>query len=357
MAGEQWTPTLEAWIREHPAATYWDFTNAHGNIRSFDAFRIKRQKLLANPAAGPTRRGAPPEGMLYPKDVPEGMPVVQHDKKIGDVNWRDFLEPARALQALAHKASGSQDFANIVIETDRPTAVLLISDWHIGSWGTSLDDVAKLTDLIIDNGLWIASIGDMQQMSIVLRSVIEVADNMLTPRQQDDVWESWLDEMSRYLLWATWDNHVVLRQEKVTGTSRGAEVLKERTIYHSGIGHIDLTVGGQTYKIASSHRFRGNSYMNPTHGQARYMRFEGIDREIAIAGDSHRPAVQTYTDGHLPRIAVNCGSLQKDSGYAKRHFSLFTHDWMPVLEFWPNQHLVQPYQSLAHYLAARAVAA
>ena len=65
--------------------------------------------------------------------------------------------------------------------------------------------------------------------------------------------------------------------------------------------------------------------------------------------------MQYYTDGPLPRIAVNCGTTQTDSGYAKRHFSLFTHDWMPTVEFWPDRHLMLVHPTLGHYDASRSL--
>jgi hypothetical protein len=195
----------------------------------------------------------------------------------------------------------------------------------------------------------------MQQMSIRLRNVMEMGDNLLSPRLQDLFFESWVDDLALLLLWSTWDNHSVERQESQAGTSRYAEILKEKCIYHSGIGHVDLTVGEQTYKIASSHRFTGNTPLNPTAGQEKYMRFEGIDRELTVAGDSHRPSLKEYADGPLNRIAINVGSLQQDSGYAKRYFSLYTHDWMPVVVFRPDSHQMIPYASLEKYCYAHGL--
>jgi hypothetical protein len=255
------------------------------------------------------------------------------------------------MQSIAKAASNSQDHAHITIETDRPVPVLFLSDWHIGSWGISYQEVAETTRKIQALGLRIAVLGDMLQMSIRMRNVMEMGDNLLSPRMQMLFLESWLEDLAPQVLWSTWDNHSVAREEEFTGFSRYAEIFKDKTIYHSGIGHVDLTVGGETYKIASSHRFAGNTPLNPTGGQERYMRFEGIDRELTVAGDSHRPSVRNYTDGPLPRIAINCGTLQKDSGYAKRFFSLYTHDWMPVVTFWPDRHLMVSAPSLQHYCA------
>jgi hypothetical protein len=276
-------------------------------------------------------------------------PVVSWDKKEADVHWTEWIDWLEQGQSLHKRASGSQDTATIQYSGNGALPLLFISDWHIGSWGTSYRKLVEVTNKIRKLGLRVAVLGDMLQMSIRLRGILEISDNALTPRDQMSFLRSWLEEMADLILWATWDNHSVEREEDATGFSYYAELFKERTIYHSGIGHIDLEVGNQTYKIASSHRFKGNTQQNPVNGAIKYMRFFGIDRELAVAGDSHAPALFEYADGPLPRLAINCGSLQGDSGYGKRHFSLFSHDWMPVALFCRDTHLIIPFKSLESY--------
>jgi hypothetical protein len=346
----RWTPEQLAYIEANPHGSHEEYREA-GGTRSWNAWRLKRREVLG-PGLPDARRT--PRPLWQKPDTPEGLPAVEWDKQEADFSWRDLIKPGAELQAIAKRSSGSQDFATLHIDAGRPTPVVFLSDWHFGSWGTSLSDFERWTERLLAFPGYLAILGDMAQMSIILRSMIEVSDNMFTPQQQMKAIESWSEEMIPKVLWSTWDNHAVMREERLVGYSRYAEIWKEKVVYHSGIGHIDLGVGDQVYKLASSHRFRGNSYLNPTHGCMRYMRFEGIDREITIAGDSHRPAVQTYTDGPMPRCAVNCGSLQADSGYAKRHFSLFTHDWMPTVVFWPDRHLFHAYPSLDHFEAAQS---
>ena len=279
-------------------------------------------------------------------------PAVSWDKHEIDFHWTDVLGPLDALQQIAKRASGAQDAATIRIETTDPVPVLFVSDWHIGSWGTSVRTLAETTKRIRDLGLRMAVLGDMLQMAIRLRGVLEVSDNALVPRMQHRFWDSWMTDMMDLILWGTWDNHAVQREEDAIGYSPYAESFRENCVYHSGIGHVDLVVGldaPETYKIASSHRFRGNTPLSPVGGQKRYMRFEGIDRELAVAGDSHRPGLECYYDGPLARIALNCGTLQSDSGYAKRYFTPYSHDDMPVVVFHSDEHLMIPYPSLDHY--------
>jgi len=330
---EFWTPEREAYLVAHPT-DFDGFDALHGPIERH-VWRSKRNRLVG-----------PQQGLR------QRSPFVSWDKNEKDFHWTDVLAPLEAMQDIAKAASNSQDHATISLAADAPVPVMFVSDWHIGSWGVSYREVAELTETIQRLGIRIAVLGDMLQMSIRMRSVVEMGDNLLSPRMQMLFLESWLEDMADQVLWSTWDNHSVAREEEFTGFSRYAELFKDKTIYHSGIGHVDLIVGGETYKIASSHRFSGNTPLNPTAGQERYMRFEGIDRELTVAGDSHRPAMKAYTDGPLARLAINCGTLQKDSGYAKRFFSLYSHDWMPVVLFLPDRHLMVPYPSLDHYLAA-----
>jgi hypothetical protein len=276
-------------------------------------------------------------------------PQVSWDKHEIDYHWTDVLAPYDLIQRLRKRSSGAQDTATIRVDSDEPVALCFISDWHIGSWGTSLRAVAEMTKRISDAGVRLAVLGDMLQMAIRLRGVLEISDNMMPPRDQFLFWDSWSSDMAHLILWATWDNHAVQREEDATGFSFYAHGLREKCVYHSGIGHIDLEVGDQTYHIASSHRFSGNTKGNAVGGLKKYMRFEGIDRELAVSGDTHRPAFEHYFDGPLPRIAMNCGTLQDDSGFGKRNISLYAHDAMPVVLFYPDEHMMIPFQSLQHY--------
>lgn len=309
-----------------------------------DEFHRRWPKAHTGEAIARRRRRPLPEYRPHPTDV-----RIQWDKKEGDVHWRDFLEPIAQMRSLYQKASSSQDFAHITVETDDVLPIMLIADWHIGSWGVDHYQIAMMTDIIQKLGIKIGVMGDMCEQAIRQRSVIEASGNLLTPYQQHQFLDSWITDLSDLILWSTWDNHAVVRQEELVGYSDYSELFKKKTIYHTGIGHIDLTVGDQTYKLAVSHKFTGNSATNPINGQKTYMLREGIDREIAIGGDTHRPAMQYYADGPMHRCAINCGSAQKDSGYAKRYFTLYTHCWMPVIELHPKYHLMHAYPTFLHY--------
>lgn len=329
MAGRDWTPAELGWIASHPEGSWHDFQRA-GYDRSFHAFRLKKAR----------------------HEHPAPTPVIS-DKKEESFHWTDLVELDKKMSEVQDSLSSSQDFAQIHLPATTPQAVTFISDWHAGSWGTSLQTIYDKTMQIIENDLWVACLGDMLQMAIRMRGILEISDNKYSPRTQMKFLESWLQDIEPRLLWATWDNHSVIREEEAVGFSTYAELFKEKTIYHSGIGHLDLTVGDETYKFCTSHKFRGNTGSNPTGGQQRYMLNEGLDREIAVAGDSHRPGLAVYTNGPTRRYAINTGTLQLESGYARRFFSLYSHPAEPVLMLYPSEHRIVPFFSMEDYFAVK----
>lgn len=342
---EAWTPEEEGRLRERPYDFAWFDSFAPGK-RTRKAFQIKREML------GITR-----DAPLTMREGTDDSPVFW-DKRTSVLTWDDFIDPMERMQSLGAAASRSQDYSTIVIPTDAPIAIAFVSDWHVGSWGVEARGIREATERILrlhrEHNLYAAILGDMLEMAIRLRSVAEMGGNLLRPDLQLDFQRLWLETLAPAVLWSVWDNHTVQREEEATGHSAYADLFKSCTIYHSGIGHTALTVGDQEYLIATSHRFRGRSKVNPLSSQMAYMRDEAPEVEVAVAGDSHVPAIMQYFHGGRTKTAANCGTLQTNSTYTKRHFSLTTSEAMPVLVFHPDSHLVTPYHSLDHYESAIA---
>lgn len=257
---------------------------------------------------------------------------VISDKQTGDFHWRDTLPHLKGLQEVVKKGKDSQDQARWTINADSIT-VVFVGDLHMGSWATDYDLLKEVTDEIIQTpNLYVVLLGDLLQMSIKLRGVLEVSDNLLPPKWQMRFLESWLLEIKHKVIASTWDNHSVMREENATGFSQYANIFSKHVIYHDNIGHLDIQVKDQLYKLAVAHFFRGRTMYNPCHGQMRYMRMTANDREIAAAGDTHVPGILQYEEGGKHRIALNCGSIQ-NGGFGKRFFSLLNSPVFPCVRF------------------------
>ena len=309
----------------------WDSFKIKYPDRSYDGWRIKRQRST-------------PSGVQR---------EFLSDKKVGDFHWRDANTVMQAMIEMKEHASFSQDHANISIPAQRPIAVLALSDTHIGSWATDHSLFERITDEIISTpGLYVALLGDLEQMAIkASQGVLAFTDNLLPPELQHRYIESWLAEIEHRVLFSTWDNHAVMREEAGTGFSQYANIMKRRVIWHNGIGHPTVTVGDQTYKMAVSHRFRLRTHLNPVHGGMQYIRHEYPEADISIAGDSHVPGIAHWTHGRGGKLTCNCGSAQLNSGYGKRFFSLTTHPMMPVIVLDPAKHRFIGLPSVADWIS------
>lgn len=336
MAGVVWSDEE----RDAAAATptYAEF-RAKGYNRTYNAWRFKRDEL---------RR--------------EGLPLARHpgdrqvawDKKDGAFNWREANSAIATMQAIRSESRRTQHEARVRVETDAEVPVICISDTHIGAWSTDHDLLEQITDEILaDESLRIFLLGDLANAAIKLRGVAEVKDDLLPPDLQLEYLRSWLNELSPRVLMACWGNHDAEREESGVGYSGLAQLQAERTIYTNGIGHLDLDVGEAAYRVAISHRYRWRSQDNPCHGPMSYIRREAPDIDVAIAGDSHVPGVAEFAHSGRKKVAINAGSTQAWSGYARRYFSLATLAVFPVIVFDPARYGPRAYWSLEEYRRER----
>lgn len=289
--------------------------------------------------------------------VLESSPEVVHlDKKVGTFNWRESIKVVQSLQRLRGDASWSQRSAKIQVgDSSAPVAIMCLSDMHIGSVATDYDLFIKLTDLILHTpNLFVAVVGDEVEWAVRLRSVAEVCAQVLDPSLQLEFIEQWLDEILHKVLFSTWSNHSTDRSEQLIGTCPVKNILAKRAPFFSGIGHVELLVGGQTYLMAVSHRFKGVTATDSTAGCKRYMRVEWTQAEIAMQGDCHRAGVSVYNEGSRNLVAISSGALNVNSSYAARNFSLFTSSAMPIVQLFPDEHLIIPYYTVDHYLKANS---
>jgi len=69
-----------------------------------------------------------------------------------------------------------------------------------------------------------------------------------------------------------------------------------------------------------------------------------------LAGDSHVFGVMDYSEGGKEKTAINCGTLQTNSGYAQRFFSLTTHPIFPCVVLWHDTRKWQALKSVKTWL-------
>ena len=281
-------------------------------------------------------------------------PVValQEGKKVGEFKWEEWCDWIDTGQTLRRKASSSQHDAVIKLgDGTKPVILFQLGDTHIGSWGADHRLLRGITkDIHETENLYVVLIGDLIEMAIKMRSVLEVMGQILPPEQQLQFLESWIEAIQDKIAFSCWCNHGVEREEKMTGISSVKNLLAKKSVYFNGIGHPDVQVGEQTYKFVVSHKFRGNSMYSKTYGPARYLRMEAHGREIALQGDLHVPEIRQYTEGGERKLCITSGTLQTASGYAQRYFSLKTFPVFPCVVLRHDRHEAIPFWSVAEAL-------
>jgi hypothetical protein len=276
---------------------------------------------------------------------------IETDKKISNFHWRDIMPTLKNFQQIVREASGSQDQATWKITTDKDICVAVVGDLQLGSWATDYDLFMKVTDEIINTpNLYVILVGDLLQMAIKLRGVLEAMDNLMPPKIQLMFLDSWLQDIKHKVICSTWDNHAVMREENQVGYSSYASIFSRHTIYHNHIGHVDIQVNDITYKWAVTHFFRGKSMLNNVHAPMRYMRMEAPDREIAVQGDFHVPGIAKYWEGGSERCAMVCGSIQTSSGFGQRFFSLRTCPTYPCIALSGTKKNFTPFWSIEDWV-------
>ena len=279
-------------------------------------------------------------------------PIEFQDKKEGElVHWSEYVDLLEKKQDIKARISSSQsDFLTVKIPSEEPICIMVLGDLQLGSFGTDYALFKELTKTILETpNLYVILVGDLLQLSINMRGLAEVMDNGITPDMQYEMLKSWLGEIKHKVIAATWCNHGPMREEKLIGYSPTGKIYGHEVPYFKGIGEIDLTVGEETYKIAASHFFRGKSMYNKAHAPMRYMREKANHIEIAIQGDFHEPAILQQEFGGLWRLGIVCGSIQTNSNYAKRCFSLRTLPNMPCFTVHPKKHLFNAFATFGHY--------
>lgn len=324
--GEPWTAAEVRWLLEHQDASYdeylaagWDRTN-----RAWASMRLALRRKGELTEMARTSVGKRPLRI----DMP--------DKRRPGLNWREVNRLIAVQQGFMDDSRGEQHRARIVVETDRPFPVIALSDLHIGAASVWYDGLERLTDQIMEvPDLRVFLLGDVVNAAIRMRGLAEVREDILSLGEQIDYVRSWLDEIDGRVLAAVWGNHDTQREEELTGSSSLGRLLSEKAIYSPGICEIDLRVGEAEYRVALTHKL-GGGRSTPVNGAMKYIR-ENPSVHVAMAGDSHVPGVMEWSFDGTKRVALNTGSLNLKSGYARRHFSLRTEPVFPVVVFNPRR--------------------
>ncbi len=277
--------------------------------------------------------------------------VVTSDKKVGQFDWREWAPHLMERQQLHEKASCSQDKAELHLKTSYRYIVWKhMADTHLGAIGSDYGYFQDVSDQVLSIPyLYISLGGDPEDDFISFKNQLPIVQQILSPAEQDEFLESWLDEIYPKLLFANWGNHGEF-EERVSGRNTAKRILAKRTVYFNGIGVCLLYINDICYKIVVTHKTRYNSSFNKTHGLKQLARREIPDADVYLAEHTHDPAYEVSFERGMFQVYAVTGSIKVNDGYAKRYFSYFSTEQDVAFVLDSEKHRIIPFPCLGDAL-------
>ncbi len=243
--------------------------------------------------------------------------IVFPDIKLPLNNYDQIWAAAETFQANMRILSTHQDEATIVIDTKTPILLALMADLHIGAISGRLLELRERVDLISTiKNLYVVVAGD-------------TVDNYLPTWHSSGQFEALIPPeiqkgMAEYILSKIKDKILALIQGCHDNASHDTDdfdwtkyLQRELGCVNLGFGgFLNLKVGEQTYRIHVRHKFRFNSYKNPTHTCKRLIEVFG-DMDIGVVGHNHQAAIETMLEDKK-RIFIRPGSFKGLDRYARQ---------------------------------------
>jgi hypothetical protein len=255
--------------------------------------------------------------------------TIKANKKMPETNWREWSSHLQEGQKLHEKASGSQDFSDIEIFTKNKYIIYQpLSDMHLGSIGCDYKSLEKFTDEILKrDNVYFSLTGDNVDGFYQFRNMLAVHQMKMTPEEQLNFFESWIEEVGHKFLFSTWGNHEEM-EEKASGMNSTKRMLNRKLVYFNGIGKARLKINDVFYNIVATHKTRYNSSYNRTHGLKQLARFELPNEDIYLTGHLHSSAFEIHWEKGRPQVFALLGTLKKNDGFSKRYFSYYSNQQM-----------------------------
>ena len=159
--------------------------------------------------------------------------------------------------------------------------------------------------------------GDQVDNHIKHRAAILAARSQ--PDDQYRLFEYYLTLLGGKCLLFTSGNHDDWTAQ-IGGVDMLGRIAREKRIcYAPDEAWIDLTVGGQKYKVAIRHQFRMNSSFNQTHSVKQWLRLGPAEFDVGIVGHHHEAAIEEVIYRDTFRWVCRPGSYQITTAYSRAY--------------------------------------
>lgn len=215
------------------------------------------------------------------------------------------------------KAKRAWRWFNVYVTDKKPIGIVWFGDPHLGDateWDALLRDVKTCAST---PGLFAANIGDASN-NWGYSLVRKYADEEASRKTERELIRWFLADAG--LTWLVWlmGNH--------DSWEHGDEIIRAMDI-HGKVPMPDWEArfklvwpGGATMKVHAAHDFPGSSMHNPTHGNARAVRWLQGGADLYVCGHRHTFGTQQFQvpeTGQCP-VMVRAAGYKVDDEYARR---------------------------------------
>jgi hypothetical protein len=267
-----------------------------------------------------------------------------------------FLKEAPKLvkQAQAKDPVFTND--NLIFDVSKPVGVIWASCAHLGGRYTAYEEFRSIYEDVLDiPRLYWGSLGDdIEGFLTQFPDVDAVQSQLMSVDNQMILLENILDPLvdSRKLLFGCGSQHGGKWMSRRQGTNRVKNLYLDMGVpFYDGMAYLKISVGEQTYFVGVGHEMPGNSMWNPSHPQARALRWRYPNADVIVMGDKHTPSMHwesVYKDEYEAGNRSSPFVWLLQAGTAKTGPDKFTvQSWAtgilgwPITVFYPDQHKVK----------------
>ena len=258
----------------------------------------------------------------------------------------DLAEQRRALET-------KQRSVTVQIDAERPIAVALTGDWHVGQIGTDHRLLQEHNKMLADqDDLYCIGMGDYTQNAKVRSRPGSSLYDAAFPNPDDQL-EFALAEM-RKLRWLALTSGCHWNFDfQASGRRPLTDICKELdTVCLGNGGVVKIQVGQEEYTFGVRHRYKNESNKNTTNAQKNFDDEYPEDEtyDVVALAHLHYPDVQQRHHRGRLKTYVRSGSYYVWDEFGDEIGGYRGQPGVPILVLYPDRHLVLPLMDLEQAL-------
>jgi len=209
---------------------------------------------------------------------------------------------------------------HIKIHDDKPIAIGLLSDLHLGNKYVDYKAIKEEAEIIADtDGFYAFGMGDYHDNWIGKLEGIQ-REMPISFSSELALLEWFFDTLRDDLLVVVGGNHDTGRTKRISGIDYVKKLLKGiTTLYDPDEVRFTLHLGDAKWRFKCRHLWMGTSAYNDTHGIEKDPRFGDDEFDVGIGGHTHRGTLfREFMFHHKKRLAILLGTYKYHDSYATR---------------------------------------